>query len=56
MSAAPQDLKKSQRRSQVAAILAQAAAQAFHFEIEAEQLHQLLDEQIALLAQGGPHD
>ncbi len=56
VSAAPQALKKSQRRSLVAAILAQAAAQAVHFEIDGEQLHQLLDEQIALLVKGGPHE
>jgi GntR family transcriptional regulator len=43
---APSALKKSERVRQVAAILAQAAAQAVHFEINASELHDLLDREL----------
>ena len=50
---APSALKKSQRRKQVAAILAQAAAQAVHFQVTPDDLHEMLDQQIDVLVQTG---
>ena len=52
----PTTLKKSERVKQVSAILAQAAAQATHLEVSAEELHVLLDREIKAVAQGGSHD
>jgi GntR family transcriptional regulator len=49
----PPALKKSERVKQVSAILAQAAAQAVHFEIDAEELHELLDHEIKVIRMGG---
>ncbi len=46
-------LKKSERVRQVSAVLAQAAAQAIHFEITPEELHGLLDREIRVLTQKG---
>lgn len=48
----PSALKKSERLKQLSAILAQAAAQAVHFEIGAEELHQLLDREIRTVSRG----
>ena len=45
----PPALKKSERLRQVAGILAQAAAQAVHFEINRAELHELLDGEIERL-------
>lgn len=42
-------LKKSERVRQLSAVLAQAAAQAVHFQIGREELHQLLDREIDCL-------
>ncbi len=53
---APPALKKSQRIKQVSAILAQAAAQAVHFEISDAELHELLDRQIKAVSRGGRSD
>ncbi|HVP12898.1 MAG TPA: GntR family transcriptional regulator [Phycisphaerae bacterium] len=50
---APSALKKSQRVRQVSAILAQAAAQAVHFQIGPTELHDLLDREIQTLSRGG---
>lgn len=50
---APSVLKKSERLRKVSAILAQAAAQAVHFELTAEELHTLLNEEIDRLSSGG---
>jgi len=50
---APPALKKSHRLRQTSAILAQAAAQAVHFEIAPAELHRLLDHEIRALSQGG---
>ena len=50
---APSTLKKSERLRKVSAILAQAAAQGVHFEITADELHALLNEEIARLSSGG---
>lgn len=53
----PSTLKKSERIRQVSAILAQAAAQAIHLGVPADELHTLLDREIKAVAQGGPtHD
>jgi DNA-binding transcriptional regulator YhcF (GntR family) len=53
----PSILKKSERRRKVSAVLAQAAAQAVHFEITADELHALLNEEIDRLSPGGrSHD
>lgn len=50
-------LKKAERVRQVSAILAQAAAQAVHFEIRPDELHALLDREIKLLNPGDrPHE
>jgi GntR family transcriptional regulator len=46
---APPALKKSERLRQVGSILAQAAAQAVHFEISPAELHELLDLEIERL-------
>jgi len=46
-------LRKAERVKQISDILAQAAAQAVHFEIGAEELHGLLDRQIKSVAKGG---
>ena len=48
----PSALKKSERVRQVSAILAQAAAQAVHFGIKPEELHELLDRQVRELSRG----
>ena len=54
---APPTLKKSERLKQVSAILAQAAAQAVHFEVAPNELHTLLDREIQAISQGGrAHD
>lgn len=53
---APSVLKKSERLRKVSGILAQAAAQAVHFEITAEELHGLLNEEIDRLSSGGHAD
>ena len=50
---APPATKKTERLKQVAGILGQAAAQAVHFEISRPELHQLLDEEIEKLMNGG---
>jgi DNA-binding transcriptional regulator YhcF (GntR family) len=50
---APSTLKKSERMRQVAAILAQAAAQAVHFQISPTELHDLLDREVQALSRGG---
>jgi GntR family transcriptional regulator len=50
---APPATKKTERLKQVAGILGQAAAQAVHFEISRPELHQLLDEEIEKLTNGG---
>ncbi len=47
-------IKKSERLRQLAGILAQAAAQAVHFQIGREELHQLLDRQIDALKREEP--
>ena len=52
----PSVLKKSERLRKLSATLAQAAAQAVHFEITADELHQLLNEEINRLAAGGRSD
>lgn len=52
----PPALKKSERLRQVAGILAQAAAQSVHFEITAQELHDLLDREIRALSPGGSHE
>jgi len=46
-------INKSERLRKVSAILAQAAAQAHHFEIAADELHGLLDQEINKLPRGG---
>ena len=46
-------IKKSERLRQLGSILAQAAAQAVHFQITREELHELLDRQIDALERGG---
>ena len=51
---APSAIKKSERLRKVSTTLAQAAAQAVHFGITAEELHALLDQEIAKLPPGGP--
>ncbi len=56
VEAAPPALKKSERVRQVSAILGQAAAQAVHFGLSPDELHQLLDREILALAPGGPHE
>jgi GntR family transcriptional regulator len=48
----PPVLKKVERVRHVGAILAQAAAQAAHFEIGRDELHQLLDREIDVLLKG----
>ncbi|UCD29015.1 MAG: GntR family transcriptional regulator [Planctomycetota bacterium] len=53
---APPALKKSERIKQLSAVLAQVAAQAVHFEITPDQLHDLLDRQIKTLSQGDQHN
>ena len=50
---APPATKKTERLKQIAGILGQAAAQAVHFEISRPELHQLLDEEIEKLPNGG---
>ncbi|HXI84228.1 MAG TPA: GntR family transcriptional regulator [Verrucomicrobiae bacterium] len=50
---APPAAKKADRHKQVSGILGQAAAQAVHFEISRPELHQLLDEEIEKLTNGG---
>jgi GntR family transcriptional regulator len=50
---APPATKKTERLKQVAGILGQAAAQAVHFEISRPELHQILDEEIEKLTNGG---
>jgi GntR family transcriptional regulator len=50
---APSVLKKTERVKQVSAILAQAAAQAVHFEIGQKELHELLDREIEAVSRGG---
>ena len=50
---APPTLKKAERVRQISDVLAQAAAQAVHFEIDSEELHGLLDRQIKAIAKGG---
>jgi|HubBroStandDraft_5_1064220.scaffolds.fasta_scaffold162008_2 GntR family transcriptional regulator len=45
--------KKVDRLKQVSATLGQAAAQAIHFEISPPELHELLDEEIKKLPEGG---
>ncbi len=52
----PSTLKKSERLRKVSALLAQAAAQAVHFEISAEELHTLLNEEIDRLSPGDRSD
>src|SRR5687768_211104 len=42
-------IKKSERLRQLSGILAQAAAQAVHFQIGRDELHQLLDRQLDAL-------
>jgi GntR family transcriptional regulator len=49
----PSALKKSERLRKVSSILAQAAAQAIHFEITTEELHALLNDEIDRLTPGG---
>jgi GntR family transcriptional regulator len=48
----PPTLKKTERVRQISATLAQAAAQAVHFEITPEELHALLDREIKILSEG----
>ena len=50
---APSVINKSERLRKVSAILAQAAAQARHFEIAADELHGLLDQEINKFPRGG---
>lgn len=50
---APSALKKPERIRQVSAILAQAAAQAVHFDINPKELHDLLDREVQVLLHGG---
>ena len=50
---APPVTKKADRLRQISGILGQAAAQAVHFEISRPELHQLLDEEIEKLPEGG---
>ena len=45
-------LKKSERVRKVSEILAHAAAQAVHFDMAGDELHQLLDRQIERLTRG----
>ena len=47
----PSVLKKGERMRQVGSILAQAAAQAVHFEISPDELHTLLDREIRALTE-----
>ena len=47
-------IKKSERLRQLSGILAQAAAQAIHFQIGREELHQQLDRQIDALQREEP--
>jgi GntR family transcriptional regulator len=47
-------IKKSERLRQLSGILSQAAAQAIHFQIGREELHQLLDRQIDALRREEP--
>ena len=47
-------IKKSQRVKQLSSLLAQAAAQAVHFQIDREELHQLLDREIDALGREEP--
>ncbi len=50
-------LKKSERLKQVSALLGQAAAQASHFQLSAEELHALLDQELKRLTRKDePHD
>jgi GntR family transcriptional regulator len=49
----PPATKKAERLKQVSGILGQAAAQAVHFGISPPELHQLLDEEIKKLPNGG---
>ena len=53
VAVAPPATKKTERLKQVAGIIGQAAAQAVHFEISRPELHQLLDEEIEKLPNGG---
>jgi GntR family transcriptional regulator len=50
---APPALKKAERVKLVSAILAQAAAQAVHFDIGADEMHELLDRQMRSMPRGG---
>jgi GntR family transcriptional regulator len=53
VAVAPPATKKTERLKQVAGIIGQAAAQAVHFEISRPELHQILDEEIEKLTNGG---
>ena len=53
VAVAPPATKKTERLKQVAGIIGQAAAQAVHFEISRPELHQILDEAIEKLTNGG---
>ncbi len=49
-------LKLAERRRRLAQVLGQAAALAAHFDLSSDELHRLLDEQIAALKPGQePH-
>ena len=50
---APSAIKRSERVKKISSTLAHAAAQAVHFEIGADELHKLLDQEIAKLSPGG---
>ncbi len=50
---APPTLKKSERLKQVGSLLSQAVVQAIHYDITPDELHDLLDKQIASLTKGG---
>ncbi len=50
---APPVIKKVERLRQMSAILAQAAAQAVHFEIDGPELHELLEREIRAITRGG---
>ena len=49
---APSVIKKSERLKQVSSILAQAAAQAKLFEVRADELHGLLDQEVHKVSKG----
>jgi GntR family transcriptional regulator len=47
-------IKKAERVKQLSGILAQAAAQAVHFQITPEELHELLDREIEAMTREEP--